>query len=407
MSELELGAVTESVTVAGEVPLLQTESATTKSTFENKLIEDVPSGGRNIFALMYNQPGVVKTSTYWGSMELYASGNVNGVSIGGGVRGENETVVDGVANTRNDRGISFVPSINGTQEFTVQSNTYDAQFGRTGGGVTMITLKSGTNQLHGQLFEYLKNEKLRTNDWVANKEGETEPVPFKNNTFGFEVDGPIFLPKIYDGRNKAFFMLSLESLQERALGGERRTLPSAEQIKGDFSQLRNAANQLVTIYDPLTTRLGADGKTYERSAFPGNVIPASRINPIAAQVASFYPAPNLPGDGPQHINNYAKRLPARNNYNQWLGSSTTPSAIAAECRDATARLRGRTMQSSCGATIRPSRAANIRRCASSVTGAPTGRIPSARRSCSIFAAAWRDMRDCRVIASAPVTIRLS
>ena len=197
--------------MAGEVPLLQTESATTKSTFENKLIEDVPSGGRNIFALMYDQPGVVKTSTYWGSMELYASSNVNGVSIGGGKRGENETVVDGVANTSNDRGIAFVPSINGTQEFTVQSNSYDAQFGRTGGGVTMITLKSGTNQLHGQLFEYLKNEKLRTNDWVANKEGETEPVPFKNNTFGFEVDGPIFLPKIYDGRNKAFFMLSLES----------------------------------------------------------------------------------------------------------------------------------------------------------------------------------------------------
>jgi hypothetical protein len=138
--------------VAGEVPLLQTESATTKSTFENKLIEDVPSGGRNIFALMYDQPGVVKTSTYWGSMELYASGNVNGVSIGGGVRGENETVLDGVANTRNDRGISFVPSINGTQEFTVQSNSYDAQFGRTGGGVTMITLKSGTNRLHGQFF---------------------------------------------------------------------------------------------------------------------------------------------------------------------------------------------------------------------------------------------------------------
>src|SRR6476646_1536446 len=117
---LELGSLSESITVAGEVPLLQTESATTKSTFENKLIEDVPSGGRNIFALMYDQPGVVKTSTYWGSMELYASGNVNGVSIGGGVRGENETVVDGVANTRNDRGISFVPSINGTQEFTVQ-----------------------------------------------------------------------------------------------------------------------------------------------------------------------------------------------------------------------------------------------------------------------------------------------
>ena len=290
----------------------------------------------------------------------------------------------------------------------MQSNSYDAQFGRTGGGVTMITLKSGTNQLHGQLFEYLKNEKLRTNDWVANKEGETEKTPFKNNTFGFEVDGPIFIPKIYDGRNKAFFMLSLESLQERALGGERRTLPTPEQIKGDFSQLRNAANQLVTIYDPLTTKLGADGKTYERTPFPGNVIPASRINPIAAQVTSFFIRARTCQAMARSIsttmrNGFRRRTTTTSGW----GSSITLSAIAAGCRDVMARLPGRTMQSSCGATIRPSRAANIRRCASSVIGARTGPIPSAHPSCSIFAAAWRAMKDCQVIPLAPDTIRLN
>jgi hypothetical protein len=317
--KLELGAVADSVNVSSEVSLLQTETATQKSTFENRIIENVPSGGRNIFALMYNQPGVVKTSTYWGSMELYASGNVNGVSISGGRTGENETVLDGVANTRSDRGISFVPSVNSTQEFTVQSNSYDAQFGRTGGGFTIITVKSGTNQLHGQLFEYHKNEKLRANDWVANKDGETEKTPFKNNTFGFEVDGPFYIPRIFDGRNKAFFMLSLEGLREHALGGQLRTLPLADQIKGDFSKLLNDSGQLVTIYDPLTTTLGPDGKTYVRTPFAGNVIPANRINPIAARVASFYPAANLAGDGPAHIDNYVKRLPDVNSYDSWLG----------------------------------------------------------------------------------------
>ena len=315
---LEVGAVADSVTVSGEVSVLATETATQKSTFENRVLENVPSGGRNLFALMYNQPGVVKTSTYWGSMELYASGNVNGVSVGGGVRGENETLLDGVANTRSDRGISFVPSINSTQEFTVQSNTYDAQFGRMGGGVTMITVKSGTNQLHGQLFEYLKNEKLRTNDWIANKDGETEQTPFKNNTFGFEVDGPFYIPKVFDGRNKAFFMLSLEGLREHALGGQLRTLPTSEQITGDFSKLFNDSGQQITIYDPLTTTLGANG-SYVRTAFPGNKIPSNRINPIAAKVASFYPAANLAGDGPQHIDNYVKRLPDTNSYDSWLG----------------------------------------------------------------------------------------
>ncbi len=315
---LTLGAQAESISVTAEAGLLQTETATRQATIENRLLENVPSGGRNLYALQYDQPGVVKTSTYWGSMELYAFSNVNGVSISGGKQGENETVVDGVTNTKSDRGVAFVPSINGTQEFTIQTNSYDAQFGRVGGGVTMITVKSGTNGLHGQLFEYLKNEKLKANDWVANKDGESR-TPFKNNTFGFEVDGPVRIPKVFDGRNRLFFMLSLESLREHSQGGQLRTLPSSEQLRGDFSRLANGSGQTVTIYDPLTTTLGPDGKTYVRTPFTGNVIPSARINPIASKAASFYPTPNLTGDGPAHLNNYAKMLPQTNQYDAWLG----------------------------------------------------------------------------------------
>ena len=315
---LQLGATTDSVAVTGNVSLLQTETATRQAVIENRVLENVPSGGRNLYALQYDEPGVVKTSTYWGSMELYAFGNVNGVSISGGKSGENETVLDGVTNTRSDRGVAFVPSINSTQEFTVQTNSYDAQFGRVGGGVTMITVKSGTNQLHGQLFEYLKNDKLRANDWVANKDGDPKTA-FKNNTFGFEVDGPVFLPKLFDGRNKAFFMVSLEGLREHDQGGQGRTLPTPDMLKGDFSKLYNDDGDLVKVYDPLSTVLGADNKTYVRTQFAGNIIPASRISPIAAKVASFYPAPNLAGDGPSHLNNYAKLLPETNTYDSWLG----------------------------------------------------------------------------------------
>jgi hypothetical protein len=315
---LSIGAVTESISVTSQPSLLQTETATRQAVIENRVLENVPSGGRNLYALQYDEPGVVKQSTYWGSMELYAFGNVNGVSISGGRSGENETVLDGVTNTRSDRGVAYVPSINGTQEFTTQTNSYDAQFGRVGGGVTMITVKSGTNSLHGQLFEYFKNEKIRANDWVANKNGEPK-VPFKNNTFGFEVDGPVYIPKVFNGRDKAFFMLSLEDLREHSQGGQLRTLPTADMLKGDFSKLFNGEGQIVTIYDPLTTRLGPDGKTYIRTAFPGNVIPAGRLNPIASKVASFYPTPNLPGDGPAHLGNYAKLLPETNQYDSWLG----------------------------------------------------------------------------------------
>ncbi|MCC7496487.1 MAG: TonB-dependent receptor [Bryobacterales bacterium] len=315
---LDLGAVVDSVTVTGDVSLLQTETATRQTSFENRIIENVPSGGRNIFALMYDQPGVVKTSTYWGSMELYAFGNVNGVSIGGGRNQENETVLDGTTNTKSDRGVGFVPSINATQEFTVQTNSYDAQFGRVGGGVTMINVKSGTNSLHGQLFEFFKNDKFRANDWVANKNEEGK-TPFKNNTFGFEVDGPFYIPKVFDGRNKAFFMISLEGLREHNPGGTLTTLPLPEQLTGNFTNLLNGAGAQVTIYDPLSTQLGPDGKTYVRTPFTNNTIPGSRINGIAAKAAAFYPAPTFAGDGPAHLNNYAKILPSSNNYDSWLG----------------------------------------------------------------------------------------
>src|SRR5262249_44580357 len=142
---LELGAVAESVIVTGEVPLLQTESASRTALVENRAIETIPTNGRNLYQLQYTLPGVVKAGNYWGSMELYAFGNVNGVIIGGGRQGENETLLDGVSNTRADRGVAFVPSLNSIQEFTIQTNSYDAQFGRVGGGVTTIAVKSGTN----------------------------------------------------------------------------------------------------------------------------------------------------------------------------------------------------------------------------------------------------------------------
>ncbi len=315
---LEVGTLSDAVTVSGESPLLQTESASRSALIENRSIESIPTNGRNLFQLQYSLPGVIKTSTYWGSMELYASGNINGVAISGGRQGENETLIDGVTSTRPDRGIAFAPSLNATQEFTVLTNNYDAQYGRVSGGVTSIVVKSGSNKLHGQLFEFLKNEKLNANDWIANKNNFSR-VPFKQNTFGFEVDGPVLIPKLFDGRNRMFFMLSLEGLREHNPGGQIATLPDANQLQGDFSSLRNNSNAVVAIYDPITTQLGADGRTYTRQPFAGNRIPASRINPVSAKVASFYPKPTGVGDGPDRQNNYAVVTPSTNSYDSWLG----------------------------------------------------------------------------------------
>jgi hypothetical protein len=252
-------------------------------------------------------------------MELYAFGNVNGVAISGGKSGENETVLDGLTNTKSDRGVAFVPNLAATQEFTVQTNSYDSQFGRVGGGVMMINLKSGTNTPHGQLYEFFKNDKFRTGEWNDNANG-LDKTPFKSNTFGFEVDGPVYIPKVFNGRNKLFFLISLEGLREHNPGSQiNTTLPTAAQLGGDFSQTQNNSGAFVQIYDPLTTTLGPDGKTYQRTIFPGNIIPANRINAVSAKAASYLPLPNKPGVGLSQISNYAKILPSTNTYDSWLG----------------------------------------------------------------------------------------
>jgi hypothetical protein len=315
---LEVGQVSDSVTVRAEVSLLQTETAMRVATIERSILEKAPNNGRNPFLLTHTLPGVEK-SGYWGSAELYAYGQVSGVSINGGRNGENETVIDGVTDTRPGRGVNFIPALDSLAEASVQTNVYDAQFARTGGGVNVFASKAGSNAIHGAMYEHLKHEKFIANGWERNKQvGEllaanpNAAIPakkFRNNTFGFEFDGPIYLPKLVDGRNKLFFLLSFEGLRERNPSGQIRTLPSAQQLTGDFSDAP------VTIYDPLTT----DPVTGLRQPFGGNRIPTNRINSVAAKVASFYPKPNAPGETAARINNYINVSPSQNAYNQWIG----------------------------------------------------------------------------------------
>lgn len=310
---LELGAVADSVTVTSESDLLQTETAVRSGTIGQKFITDVPASGRNLFQFQYTLPGVTKNSNYWGSFELYAFGNINGVSINGGRSGENEVLIDGISSTRPSRSASFAPALNAVQEVSIVTNTYDAQYGRVGGGTTSINLKSGTNQLHGELYEFLKNDKLQANGRSRNSAGIRRP-PFKNNTYGFTVDGPVYIPKLFDGRNKLFFVLSLESLRERNPQTQLWTVPTAEQRQGDFSQLVNNARQPILIHDPLAPL--APGV---RQPFAGNRIPQNRLNPVATRALGFFPAPNRTSEGPDGQNNYVFINSSRNQYDQWLG----------------------------------------------------------------------------------------
>lgn len=314
--QLEVGGVTESVTVTAEASLLATESASRNAVIEQKFIGDLPTSGRNLYQLLFSQPGVVKTSRYWGSFELYAFGNINSISINGGRSGENETLIDGISSTRGSRSASFAPALNAIQEVTVQTNNYDSQYGRFGGGVTSVILRTGTNDFHGQLYEFLKNDNLNSNGYSANAANVKRPE-FKNNTFGFTVDGPILIPKLFNGRNKLFWMLSLESLNERNPQIQLWTVPTAEERMGDFSRLVDNARRQILVYDPLTTGQGSGANI--RLPFAGNRVPANRINAVAAKTISFFPPPNRISESPDGLNNYLFVNSSRNSYNQWLG----------------------------------------------------------------------------------------
>ncbi len=309
---LEIGALSDSVTVTSTVSVLQTETATRGQTISSEMLDNIPTMGRNPFQLAWSAPGIVKTGSFR-YLRAFDIGGTSGFSINGGKSQENEVLLDGISDVQSSRQVIGVPTIDSVQEFKVLTNTYDAQYGRTGGGIITIVTKGGGNQIHGNAFEYLQNDKLNANQSELNAAG-TPKSPNHINTFGFHAGGPIFIPKVFDGRNRLFWTLSYEAERQRSADPGVATLPLDAWRKGDFSSLANAQGQPVLIYDPTTTQ--ANGT---RTPFAGNVIPANRINPIAAKVLSYYPEPNTGGVNASHLNNYT--YPSRwvGDMNAWVG----------------------------------------------------------------------------------------
>jgi hypothetical protein len=307
---LELGEVSETVTVAGQIQTIDTDTASRGLVISHKEIFNLPTSGRNPFQLAWLTPGVIKQDTWRYLRPLDIAGS-SGMSINGGRASENEVLIDGVTAVRPGRSISLVPTIDATQEFKVQTNTYDAQYGRTGGGVVNISLKSGTTSYHGTGFFDEQASIFNANTFELNRGGARDSSgtairpSAKIHTFGYQMDGPVRLPG-FSGRDRLFFMLSYEGIRQGTADPGVATFPIAEIRNGNFSALRNATGQPVLIYDPVTTRLDPSTNRYVRDPFPNNIIPASRIDPIAARIvdAKYYPLPSSIGDTPAANNNY-------------------------------------------------------------------------------------------------------
>jgi hypothetical protein len=302
---LEVGAVTESITVAANASVLETRSSDVSQLVETRSVEDLPLGDRRSMNLIRITGAAV--------MVGYDSGQKPNFSLAGGRTQSQMFWIDGgtAQNMRLGAGqVDMDPPVETLQEVKVLSSAYAAEFGGSNGGAIIATTKSGTNQLHGSLFEYFRNEKLDAPGFFAPiQDGKKTRAPLRYNVFGGTVGGPI-------RPDKTFFFFGYEGSRRR--DGQTRTLtvPTALQKAGDFSQTLNAQGNVIPVYDPATTV--NQGGRFVRQPFAGNRIPTDRLDPVALNVVKFYPLPNKPPDNVAGANNFRSNYVStltRDNFN--------------------------------------------------------------------------------------------
>ncbi|MDX2031293.1 MAG: TonB-dependent receptor [Blastocatellia bacterium] len=289
--KLEVGLVTESVTVEGGAPLIETERSGIGQVVENKTIVQLPLNGRNFIRLGSLIPG----TTEGAPGNTFNRDRQGGSALtANGQRAEyNNFMLDGVDNNSTLNGVAtIVPSVDALQEFKVQTSNYSAEFGRAAGAVVNIAIKQGTNDYHGSAYEFLRNDVLDArNPFAFNSASQPAKTPLRRNQFGGTIGGPISFPKAifgplggYSGRNRTFIFFNYEGLRIRRGTFGRFQVPTVAQRGGDFTGQP-------TIYNPFNVVGGA------RQAFPNNRIPDALISPIARRLLDLIPQPNASEPG--------------------------------------------------------------------------------------------------------------
>ncbi|MCC6862315.1 MAG: TonB-dependent receptor, partial [Bryobacterales bacterium] len=310
---LEVGQVTESIEVSAQASALETDTTRVATQLTTKLVEDLPlvvAGQiRNVFNLAIIAPEAKQGNNF---------------RIGGGQGSAWEMSMDGTSVTSGSvqyqyerAPISSVP-VDAIAEFNVESSGMKAEYGRAMGVISFAT-KSGGNELHGNVFEFMRNNAADARGFFA----KSAPI-LKQHDFGFTVGGPVYLPKIYNGRNKTFFFLSYEGFRNRSGNSPSySTVPFPEMYDGDFHNYIKRDSQgnpfMMQIYDPDSTTLGADGKTYTRTPFAGNLIPKTRFSSVASKYIGLRPqdlVPNVPSTTGLPVLN--------NNYFRDKGTNVSP-----------------------------------------------------------------------------------
>lgn len=313
---LAVGRETQQVVVTGRTPLIQAESDTLGAVVDQRETNEIPLNGRNPLSLVALVPSVVPQGQ---SQQTPTGTNPFGwgnYQIGGGFANQSVTYLDGApVNTEYINLTALIPSQDSLQEFKVMTNNLPPEYGRLAGGAIQFRTKSGTNTVRGTAYEYIRNKVLNANTYFGNLAHLPNPA-FTQNQYGFNIGGPVYIPHIYDGRNKTFFFVNWEGFALRQGITYTQTVPTASELTGNLSDLNTP------IYDPLTTCGVAGGPAcapgqaqYNRAAFANETIPANRLSPAAlTYLKTFFPAPNLPGAAPGTPNYTTTGSSGGNNY---------------------------------------------------------------------------------------------
>lgn len=307
-AQMEVGESTQTVSVVAETPLLDTSSASIGNVVDSRTINELPLKDGMVLTMATLAPGVVFTPESAGYVRPFDTSSPSTMSIDGTRAGSNQFMMDGAPNMQGTQ-VAYSPPPGVVEEFKVQAANFDASSGFMGGASINMSLKSGSNTLHGQIYSFAQNPVLNADKYFRLAAGKPQ---FRLYRYGGSVSGPINIPKLYNGRNRTFFMYGYEGIWSfDPSPWIVESVPSAAMRRGDLSELL-ALGTRYQIYDPYSVAPAANGR-FSRLPLPNNVIPASRISPVARAIADLWDMPNQPGtvDG---TNNYTKGRNSQDTY---------------------------------------------------------------------------------------------
>jgi hypothetical protein len=306
---MEIGQASESVQVTAETPLIDTSTTSMGQVIDSRRVVDLPLIAGNVTVMADLSPGVLFMPTFPKDVRPFDTGSGSAIAGDGTRIGTAQFMIDGAMNNAN-AGFAYSPPPGVVQELKVQTASFDASYGYLTGVTVNMSLKSGTNELHGQTYYFNQNPAVAANAFFLNM--AAPKLTYKAHRWGGHVSGPVYFPKLYNGKNKTFFMYGYEgwwSFDPVSIGFE--AVPTPVERRGDFSALL-ALGTRYQIYDPLSIAPAAGG-LFSRQTLPNNVIPPSQINPLGAKIAQLYDLPNLAGN-PDGVNNYTNGRNSHDNY---------------------------------------------------------------------------------------------